>query len=111
METQKSLPKIRASLEEQRQKLLSRLKIEAELSNRVNNPDRSDLAWRYVQNQRDVLLSGRAKLQLAEIEAAIERVKDGSYGKCEKCGQEIHPLRLETMPTTTYCMKCKVENK
>ena len=111
METKISLPKIRAALEEQRQKLLSRLKVEAELTNRVNNPDRSDLAWRYIQSQRDILLSERAEQHLAEIEAALDRINNGSYGKCEKCGQEIHPLRLETMPTTTYCMKCKVENQ
>ena len=75
------------------------------------NPDRSDLAWQYIQGQHDVLLSEKTEKRLAEIESALERIKDGSYGKCVRCGQGIHPVRLETIPTATMCMQCKVQKK
>lgn len=42
--------------------------------------------------------------QLAEVEAALERLDDGSYGRCEVCGKEISEPRLEAMPATRFCI-------
>jgi RNA polymerase-binding protein DksA len=42
-----------------------------------------------------------------EIVAALARIDDGSYGRCEKCGGEIPEERLEAVPTTTLCVACK----
>jgi DnaK suppressor protein len=33
----------------------------------------------------------------------------GNYGICERCGQQIDPARLEALPDTTLCLKCKQE--
>ncbi|HVX21742.1 MAG TPA: TraR/DksA C4-type zinc finger protein [Acidimicrobiales bacterium] len=43
---------------------------------------------------------------LAEVEAAIARLADGTYGLCRRCGQPIAPDRLEAMPATQYCIAC-----
>ncbi len=43
---------------------------------------------------------------LDEVEAAITRLTDGSYGLCEFCGQPIPPARLEAMPVARRCMTC-----
>ena len=44
--------------------------------------------------------------ELAEVDAALERVADGTYGTCERCGQPIAPARLEARPTARYCIAC-----
>jgi RNA polymerase-binding protein DksA len=43
---------------------------------------------------------------LAKIEAALDRVEDGSYGLCEECGAKIPKQRLLAVPYATMCIKC-----
>lgn len=42
-----------------------------------------------------------------EVVNALARVADGTYGKCERCGNEIPFERLEALPTATLCVACK----
>jgi RNA polymerase-binding transcription factor DksA len=51
-------------------------------------------------------LAGKLRDQLAEVEAAIIRLSEGTYGQCERCGQAIPPARLEAMPTARLCIAC-----
>ncbi len=51
-------------------------------------------------------LAGQLREQLNEVEAAIDRLGDGTYGLCERCGQPIPPARLEAMPTARLCIAC-----
>lgn len=44
--------------------------------------------------------------QLQKLERTLERLDEGSYGKCLKCGEEIPFGRLRFMPWTTKCVKC-----
>jgi RNA polymerase-binding transcription factor DksA len=48
--------------------------------------------------------------QLVDIEVAMKKFEGGTYGLCEKCGQNIEAARLEAMPTARICMKC-AQNK
>jgi RNA polymerase-binding transcription factor DksA len=43
---------------------------------------------------------------LAEIAAALERLKDGSFGRCEECQASIPRTRLKELPYTRYCVQC-----
>lgn len=43
---------------------------------------------------------------LLAIEAALERVEDGTYGTCEECGSAVPKLRLNAIPYTPFCIKC-----
>ena len=43
---------------------------------------------------------------LDQIEAALERVEDGTYGLCEECGTKIPKQRLEAIPYASMCVKC-----
>ena len=43
---------------------------------------------------------------LDQIEAAIERIEDGSYGWCEECGGKIPKSRLEAIPYAALCVRC-----
>ena len=42
-----------------------------------------------------------------DIDAALARMDEGTYGKCENCGQDIPFERLEARPTATLCVACK----
>ncbi len=43
---------------------------------------------------------------LAEVDAALSRVRDGRYGTCERCGAPISPARLDARPTARLCIAC-----
>ena len=51
-------------------------------------------------------LVGSLRETLVEIDAALERLDAGTYGRCETCGQEIAPARLEAKPTARHCINC-----
>jgi len=44
---------------------------------------------------------------LRDVEDALQRIKNGSYGVCKYCKQEINQARLEARPTSSACIKCK----
>lgn len=44
--------------------------------------------------------------QLDEVVVALQRIENGTYGVCTKCGQEIDPARLEAFPSAVLCMTC-----
>ena len=47
------------------------------------------------------------ELKLKNIELALEKIKKGEYGICEKCGKEIPEERLKVSPESRFCLKCK----
>lgn len=51
-------------------------------------------------------LAGELRDTLDEVEAALGRLADGTYGLCERCGQRISPARLEAMPAARLCIAC-----
>ena len=52
----------------------------------------------------DIQEAGRDVEELNDIEAALRRIEDGSYGDCDECGQEIGFPRLNVQPTATRCI-------
>ncbi len=46
---------------------------------------------------------------LEEVEAALERIEQGTFGRCDSCGEEISPERLDAIPYTPYCVTCAAE--
>lgn len=55
----------------------------------------------------DMTLEGNARDSLGEIERALERIADGTYGTCSRCGKPISTARLEAMPAAELCISCK----
>jgi DnaK suppressor protein len=49
--------------------------------------------------------------ELTEIESALTRLKDGTYGKCEDCGKAIAAARLQALPYATYCIQCAIKEE
>jgi DnaK suppressor protein len=44
---------------------------------------------------------------LQAVESALGRIRDGSFGQCLSCGNEIGGARLEAVPWTPYCIQCQ----
>ena len=51
-------------------------------------------------------LARQARDHLAEVDAALQRLDEGTYGVCERCGRPIAPGRLEARPTARLCIEC-----
>ncbi len=58
------------------------------------------------QVSKNLALKRHLEKLLAQIEAAISRIEQGVYGLCERCGQAIHPERLQALPYATTCLSC-----
>lgn len=51
-------------------------------------------------------LAQQVEGHLAEVDAALQRLDDGTYGSCEVCGEPIAPARLEARPVARTCIDC-----
>jgi RNA polymerase-binding transcription factor DksA len=60
-----------------------------------------------VDRERNLALSGQALLAVEEIDYALERIADKSYGTCERCFQPIPKPRLRALPYARLCVACK----
>ena len=63
-----------------------------------------DLASVTVNREIDYSLGENSEQVLADIDAALKRIDDGSYGTCTTCGKEIGEERLEAMPWAALCI-------
>lgn len=55
----------------------------------------------------DMTLEEQARDTLEQIDRALQRIADGTYGKCSNCAGEIPLARLEAMPEAELCLTCK----
>ncbi len=60
-----------------------------------------------VERERDLALSAQAQAAVEQIDRAIERIADGSYGTCASCGSVIPKERLKALPYAALCVQCK----
>ena len=67
----------------------------------------SDLALRDVIQELALKMSDQESKMIAEIDQALRRMREGSYGMCVKCGHPIDERRLEAMPTARYDAACQ----
>ena len=69
--------------------------------------DSSDLSLMDVNKELALRLGERESRMVADIDQALLRMKEGSYGKCAGCGQLIDERRLEAVPTARYDATCQ----
>jgi DnaK suppressor protein len=55
----------------------------------------------------DMILTDREKQKLKQIDDALERIEEKTYGLCEECGVKIPRARLKVVPFAKYCVECK----
>lgn len=68
--------------------------------------------WAAIEISEDINLRRLAahRKQMIDIDDAIRKIEEGTYGTCEECGDEISEKRLAVMPTATLCVDCQ-ENR
>jgi RNA polymerase-binding transcription factor len=65
--------------------------------------------WATAEREREIglrIMERDAALR-TELMLALDKIKDGTYGVCESCEQEIESERLEALPVTSLCIECK----
>jgi DnaK suppressor protein len=69
--------------------------------------DSVDLSVQDLNKEIALRLGERSSQVVADIDQALLRIKEGSYGICARCGQPIDERRLEAVPTARYDAKCQ----
>ena len=98
--------KFRRILEVRRDELEARL---GTLERELDAPVTSDLEDQAIELEDDEVQESLGAAGLRELDlvrAALQRVDDGSYGICLKCGNEISEARLEAVPHAPLCRDC-----
>ncbi len=73
-----------------------------ELSDYDQHP--ADVGTETFDRERDISILGEIEGELADVEHALRRLDDGTYGRCEACGKPIDTARLEAMPAARFCV-------
>jgi len=63
------------------------------------------------EHERALAIEGTLEEMLANVEHALHKVSDASYGVCDACGQPIDPERLEALPQASLCFPCKTQQE
>jgi len=99
---------------DQREVLLAeQARLRAGIAERIVAPDamtygsQAAAASQVFEQQRDLALRDRNTEHLAEVDAALRRLDDGTYGACLRCGRPIAPERLEALPWAAHCIECQ----
>jgi DnaK suppressor protein len=102
--------KLRAMLEGKRAELMEQIKRAREESldvDRTSFAEVGDLVSASVEKEKAFEHGEAGVHALREIAGALEKLKEGTYGICEKCAKPIGVRRLEAMPHARLCVKCK----
>ncbi|MGH3367075.1 MAG: TraR/DksA family transcriptional regulator [Nocardioidaceae bacterium] len=69
--------------------------------------DQADVGSTTFERDHEMSLANHSREMLTQVERALVRIEDGSYGICENCGNPIGKLRLMAFPRATLCVSCK----
>ena len=69
--------------------------------------DQADVGSTTLERDHELQLANNARNMLNQIERALSRIDDGTYGVCESCGKAIGKGRLQAFPRATLCVSCK----
>jgi DnaK suppressor protein len=107
---------LRAKLESEQKRLTDELE---QLQTNASSADerregspfgkREEEATETLELEKRLVLENRIRQELAGIEHALQKFEEGTYGKCDNCGQPIDPARLEALPQASLCLNCKAQ--
>ena len=69
--------------------------------------DQADVGSTTLERDHEMSLANNARDMLDQIERALAKIEDGTYGVCESCGNAIGKGRLQAFPRATLCVSCK----
>ncbi|OGB20800.1 MAG: hypothetical protein A3I66_19510 [Burkholderiales bacterium RIFCSPLOWO2_02_FULL_57_36] len=105
---------LKSRLDRERQELIIRIR---EQLHRSDDPDLmslsshmaevdswevADLLW-----DTDIAILSHELSELREVDLALQRIVNGTYGVCMECGRPIEPARLNALPAARQCLGCK----
>lgn len=99
----------RKKLEDERDQTKAELERLREYMKAEPEPTDDEVDLDVYEREKNLALVRRLEQKLEEINRALQVAKKGTYGICERCGNPIDPARLEALPETTLCVKCKNE--
>jgi RNA polymerase-binding protein DksA len=110
--------RFRGILEQERQRVMDAINylheetpgsLEDETEEIVGNSDNhlGDTATATLDREIDYSLEENSEQVLRAIDAALQRIDEGTYGTCSTCGQPISEERLEAIPYATQCIDCR----
>jgi RNA polymerase-binding protein DksA len=112
--TKGELKKVLDQLHEQREHSLSFISAQSsELTGLMRDPgdgagqDQADLGATSFERDHELTVLNSERDKLHQIDRALARIDDGTYGICESCGEPIGKMRLMAFPRATLCMTCK----
>ena len=76
-----------------------------------NFPDPTDRASLEADRNFMLRIRDRESKLIKKIKKALERIENGTFGICEKCGEDITIDRLKARPVTTNCIECKTKEE
>lgn len=80
-----------------------------EIEDELDNPMSKDWEEAAVEREGDEVLEQLGQSgqdEILRIRAALKRIRDGEYGICVRCGDDISPERLDVLPDTPLCKNC-----
>jgi DnaK suppressor protein len=107
---QKEKERMKTKLAEERQELIEQLsefrsnsrELEPEIAQDVGDKAESSYTKEFLLH-----LSEGERERLFQIDEALKKIEKSNYGTCDNCGQPISKKRLNAIPWTPYCIKCK----
>jgi len=104
----------RGRLLESRRRLLERIGVELEspagTSGRISG-DFADIASSSAEQETTFHIGTVETDTVAQIDHALQRIEDGTYGACEDCGRRIPQDRLKVLPFAAVCVECKARRE
>lgn len=69
--------------------------------------DQADTGTKTLEREQEISIANNLLERINQVERAIDRLGEGNYGWCEKCGNAIPVERLAAFPSATLCVHCK----
>ena len=69
--------------------------------------DQADAGTKTFEREHELSLANNSRDLLAQVDRALSRLDNGTYGVCENCGQPVGKARLQAFPRATLCVTCK----
>ncbi|MEV4617116.1 TraR/DksA C4-type zinc finger protein [Asanoa sp. NPDC049573] len=69
--------------------------------------DQADTGTKTFEREQEISLANSILDRISQVERALERLDEGGYGWCERCGNPIPVERLAAFPSATLCVTCK----
>ena len=115
--TPEQLKKIRASLLEKKSELQDRQReldeasfdsTQSDITGEVGiDEDFADAGTATFERERDLSIRNNIRDLIDQVTRAVQRIDDGNYGTCERCGNPIDATRLRELPHASLCLDCK----